>query len=124
IFFQVMNTCHSALAVFCYSQMLAFPNPLDAAASAANVKLTPLADRVRVEIGGQLFTEYIFGDGATRPYCYPILAPDGTSLTRNFPMKQTPGEDTDHPWHRSLWFAHSMMNGVDFWNEGAGDVSR
>src|SRR5512140_467376 len=90
----------------------------------SRVKLTPLADRVRVEIGGQLFTEYVYGDGATRPYCYPILAADGTPLTRDFPMKQTPGEDTDHPWHRALWFAHSMVNGVDFWNEGAGDAGR
>ena len=90
----------------------------------SRVKLTPLADRVRVEIGGQLFTEYVFGDGATRPYCYPVVAADGTPLTRNFPMQQTPGEDTDHPWHRSLWFAHSMVNGVDFWNEGSGDAGR
>jgi len=94
------------------------------AGSATDVKLTTLADRVRVEVGGQLFTEYVFGDGASRPYCYPILAADGTPLTRDFPMKQTPGEDTDHPWHRSLWFAHSMVNGVDFWNEGAGDAGK
>ena len=83
----------------------------------ASVKLTPLADRVRVEIDGQLFTEYIF-KGASRPYCYPILAVDGTSLVRDFPMKETPGEDTDHPHHRSLWFAHSNVNQIDFWNEG------
>jgi hypothetical protein len=88
------------------------------------VKLTPGKDRVRVEIGGQLFTEYVFGDGASRPYCYPILAPDGTSLMRDFPMKDTPGEDRDHPWHRPLYFAHSMVNGVDFWNEGTGDIAR
>ncbi|HUR60060.1 MAG TPA: PmoA family protein, partial [Opitutaceae bacterium] len=61
-------------------------------------------------------------DGASRPYCYPINAPDGTGLTRDFPMKQTAGEETDHPWHRSLWFAHSVMNNVDFWNEGTGDA--
>lgn len=88
------------------------------------VTLTKLADRVRVEIGGQLFTEYIYGDGASRPYCYPINAPDGTSLTRDFPMKQTAGEETDHPWHRALFFAHSMVGGVDFWNEGAGDAGK
>jgi hypothetical protein len=87
-------------------------------------KLTTLPDRVRVELGGELFTEYVFGDGASRPYCYPILAVDGTPLTRDFPMKETAGEDTDHPWHRSLWFAHSMVNGVDFWNEGTGDAGR
>ena len=84
------------------------------------MKLTSLADRVRVEIDGRFFTEYVFGDGASRSYCYPILAPDDTPLTRDFPMKPTLGEDTDHPWQRSLWFAHSLVNGVDFWNEGAG----
>jgi hypothetical protein len=103
---------------------IALFSSLRAADSASVVKLTTLADRVRVEIDGQLFTEYVFGDGATRPYCYPILAVDGTPLTRDFPMKQTEGEDTDHPWHRSLWFAHSMVNGVDFWNEGTGDAGR
>lgn len=82
-----------------------------------NVKLTALSDRVRVEIGGQLFTEYVF-KGASRPYCYPIVASDGTSLTRDFPMKNTPGEDTDHPHHRALMFAHSDVNKIDFWNEG------
>ncbi len=81
------------------------------------VNLTRLDDRVRVEIGGQLFTEYVF-KGASRPYCYPILAVDGTSLVRDFPMKETPGEDTDHKHHRALMFAHSDANKIDFWNEG------
>ena len=52
---------------------------------------------MRVEIGGQLFTEYIFGDGASKPYCYPVLAADGTPMTRDFPMKNSGHEDTDHP---------------------------
>ena len=86
--------------------------------AAPPVTLTPLADRVRVEIGGRPFTEYIYGDGAMRPYLYPVLAGDGTPLTRDFPMKDTPGEDQDHPHHRSLWFAHSAVDGFDFWNEG------
>jgi hypothetical protein len=115
-----MNPCKFALAVLCISQSLISLQ----AADSLDVKLTPLPDRVRVEIGGQLFTEYVFGDGATRPYCYPILASDGTALTRNFPMKKVEGEDTDHPWHRSLMFAHSMVNGVDFWNEGSGDKGK
>ncbi len=106
---------------FLFVALFSLARAVDAASA---VKLTMLPDRVRVEIDGQLFTEYIFGDGASRPYCYPILAADGTSLTRDFPMKETPGEDTDHPWHRSLMFAHSMVNGVDFWNEGTGDVGR
>jgi hypothetical protein len=71
-----------------------------------------------------LFTEYIFNDGGSRPYCYPILAPDGTGLTRDFPMKKDTGDDTDHPWHKSVFFAHSYMNNVDFWNEKGGDVGK
>ncbi len=82
----------------------------------AEVKLTKADDRVRVEIEGKLFTEYVF-KGAYRPYCYPVLASDGTGLTRDFPMKQQTGEDENHPHHRSLWFAHSDVNGVDFWNQ-------
>ncbi len=115
-----MNPFKLTLAALCLSLTCASSK----AAETPDVKLTTLADRVRVEIRGQLFTEYVFGDGATRPYCYPIHAPDGTSLTRDFPMKQTAGEDTDHPWHRALMFAHSMVNGVDFWNEGSGDKGK
>jgi hypothetical protein len=85
-------------------------------APAAEVTLTRLDDRVRVEIGGSVFTEYIFA-GADRPYFHPVRAADGTGLTRDFPMKRQTGEDEDHPHHRSLWFAHSNVNGVDFWNE-------
>src|SRR6185312_13078616 len=97
---------------------LAFCPVLLLAASAGRaeplpVKLTKEADRIRVDVGGKLFTQYIFGDGASRSYCYPILAADGTPLTRNFPMKEVAGEETDHKWHRSLYFAHSMVNGVD-----------
>ncbi len=88
-----------------------------AAAPAQPVALTRLDDRVRVEVGGKLFTEYVF-KGASRPYCYPVLAADGTSLVRDFPMKETAGEDVDHPHHRALMFAHSNVNQVDFWNEG------
>ena len=95
------------------------------AASLEPVALTPLSDRVRIEIGGKLFSEYIF-KGAHRPYLYPILAVDGTELNRDYPMKTPPGEDHDHVHHRSLWFAHSLVDGVDFWNEGSagGDVPK
>lgn len=116
-----MNPCKLALAVLIVLRPWSCARAAD---ESLDVKLTPLADRVRVEIGGRLFTEYIYGDGATRPYCYPVLAADGTPMTRNFPMKKVDGEDTDHPWHRSLMFAHSMVNGVDFWNEGRGDAGR
>ena len=38
-------------------------------------------------------------------------------MTRDFPMKSPPNEAHDHPHHRSLWFAHGLVNGHDFWTE-------
>lgn len=102
---------HYLLSLLCLATSLAAP-------ASADVRLTRLADRVRVEIGGKLFTEYVFGDGSSRPYCYPVLLADGTGLTRDFPMKDTPGEDRDHPHHRALMFVHGDANKIDFWNEG------
>lgn len=90
---------------------------ISATALPGQVELKRLPDRVRVEIDGSLFTEYIF-KGADRPYCYPVLATDNTPLTRDFPMKANTGDDDDHPHHRSVWLAHSRVNGIDFWNEG------
>lgn len=80
------------------------------------VQLTQLDDRVRVEIGGQLFTEYFFQD-TPRPYCFPVIGPGGAAMTRGFPMQDTPGEERDHKHHRSFWFAHGSVNGLDFWSE-------
>ena len=88
------------------------------AAAGSNVKLTRTDGTVRVEIGGKLFTEYVFKD-VPRPFFYPVLAPDGTEMTRNYPMKKgVAGEVEDHPHHRSLWFTHGNVNGLDFWAEG------
>jgi hypothetical protein len=95
--------------------------PLVSTVRAADpVKLTRADGSVRVEVAGKLFTEYVF-KGAQKPYLYPVLAADGTELTRNYPMKKdVPGEVRDHPHHRSLWFTHGDVNGFDFWAETNG----
>src|SRR5664279_3010983 len=87
-----------------------------ATAAKPGVEITRLADRLRVEINGQLFTEYLYKD-VSRPYCYPLIGPGDAAMTRDWPMKNTPGEEHDHPHHRSLWFAHGSINGYDFWSE-------
>ncbi len=74
--------------------------------------------KVRVEIDGALFTEYHY-TGAPHVYFSPIIGPDGAKMTRAWPMEDVPGEEHDHPHHRSLWFAHGEVNGVDFWTEPA-----
>ena len=86
------------------------------AAGKSGVQITTLPDRLRVEINGQLFTEYVFKD-TPRPYCYPLIGPGGLAMTRNWPMKDVPDEDHDHPHHRSFWHSHGDMNGQDFWAE-------
>ncbi|MEY2428318.1 MAG: hypothetical protein QOJ40_1203 [Verrucomicrobiota bacterium] len=80
------------------------------------VQITELTNRLRVEINGRLFTEYYFKD-VPRPYCYPLIGPGETAMTRNWPMKNPPDEEHDHPHHRSFWFAHGAINGEDFWTE-------
>jgi hypothetical protein len=94
-------------------------DPSHAAPLKSGVQITRLVDRLRVEINGQLFTEYFYKD-VPRPYCYPLLGPGDVAMTRNWPMKDTPGEEHDHPHHRSLWFAHGAVNGHDFWSEQKG----
>ena len=86
-------------------------------AAEQGVKLTELDDRIRVEINGELFTEYRFR-GAPHVYFYPLIGPGGVHMTRHYPMKaDSAGEAHDHHHHRSLWYSHGLVNGVDFWAE-------
>lgn len=107
---------------------------LDAGA-ASGVTVVETNDRVRIEIEGELFTEYWFqmkqhpaiatdrsGNTTTNPtrhtYFYPLLGPGGVPMTRSWPMRNdVAGEEKDHPHHRSLWFSHGAVNGIDFWAE-------
>jgi len=91
----------------------------ESSSPAEGVKITQLTDRLRIEINGELFTEYFFKD-VPRPYYYPLIGLGGAAMTRNWPMNTTPNEDHDHPHHRSLWFAHGAVNGQDFWSEQKG----
>src|SRR5216117_2973193 len=80
------------------------------------VKISEIENKLRVEIGGKLFTEYYFTN-VPRPFCYPLIGPGDLPMTRNWPMKNVPGEEHDHPHHRSLWYGHGNVNGIDFWEE-------
>ena len=82
------------------------------------VQITESAGKLRVEINGQLFTEYNFAD-VPRPFFYPVYGPGDAAMTRNWPLKDVPGEEHDHTHHRGLWLAHSSVNGVDCWTENS-----
>jgi hypothetical protein len=76
-------------------------------------------DGVTVKLDGQLFTRYVKQSGS-KPILYPIIGPTGKPMTRSFPMERVKGERADHPHHRSFWFTHGDVNGIDFWSEGRG----
>lgn len=53
-----------------------------------------------------------YGPEYPRPFFYPLVGPSGSSLTR----MGHPGAP-DHEHHRSIWFAHNKVLGIDFWSD-------
>jgi len=53
-----------------------------------------------------------FGEQYPRPFFFPFNGPSGVSLTR---MGHPGAPNHDH--HRSIWFAHNDVEGVDFWSD-------
>jgi hypothetical protein len=82
----------------------------------AQVKITQGNNQIDVAIDGKPYTTFFYGPEVAKPYLYPLRAPSGISVTRSFPMDKVAGESTDHQHHRSMWFAHSAVNGFDYWN--------
>src|SRR5579862_3514631 len=113
------GTIEAVITIFAASTTLVVAASNPGSVSDGGVRITELTNRLKIEINGQLFTEYYFKD-TPRPYCYPLIGPGGVHMTRDYPMKDPPGEDHDHPHHRSLWFAHGDVNGKDFWTERKG----
>jgi hypothetical protein len=89
------------------------------AGHAEGVQISQDDGKLRIEINGKLFTEYYY-QNVPRPFFYPLLGPGELPMTRNFPMQSPPGEEHDHPHHRSLWYGHASVDGLDFWSEGKG----
>ncbi len=69
-----------------------------------------------VLIDGKLFAGYITDERGT-PIVWPIIGPTGKKMSRDYPMieRDDKSEAKDHPHHRSLWFTHGDVNGLDFW---------
>ena len=91
---------------------------LTATAAWAEVTVQQLSDRVRLELDGKLFTELRYND-SPHVYYWPIIGPGAAKMTRSWPLEEVPNEEHDHPHHRSMWFAHGLVNGFDFWSEKA-----
>ena len=82
---------------------------------AAELKLEQKETSIRVLDDSKLITE--FRTDRQVPCLYPLVGPNGTSVTRHYPFKEgIAGEATDHPHHISAWFTHGSVNGHDFWH--------
>lgn len=76
-------------------------------------QIIPLADhQVSVQIDSVERTRWHFGTQYPRPFFFPLNGPSGQSLTR----MGHPGAP-NHEHHRSVWFAHHKLLGIDFWSD-------
>jgi len=95
--------------------LLLFAAPLAAQESYSppRAELLPLPDHQASFLHeGIEKTRWHFDPKYPRPFFYPFNGPSGVSLTR---MGHPGAQNHDH--HRSIWFAHAKVEGVDFWSE-------
>ncbi len=107
--------------------------PLPDAKPVPDMQVLPLPyDQASFEHLGSELTRYHFGADLRRPFWYPIVGPEGRSLTRMgaphdpgvsiTPRVQpldpnNPGNPFGHSHHNSVWIAHKNVGGVDFWRD-------
>ncbi len=71
----------------------------------------PLPDhQVSFRIEGTERLRWHFGPQYPRPFFFPLIGPSGSTLTR---MGHPGAPNHDH--HRSIWFSHNKVLGIDFW---------
>ena len=87
-----------------------------AAAKGVQVVANEAQRRVDITIDGKPFTSYIWPTTLKKPTLYPLIADDGVTVTRGFPLDPKPGERVDHPHHAGMWLNYGNVNGFDFWN--------
>ncbi len=89
-------------------------------ATADSYEIVKEEDGLTIHRDGKLLTRYLLKSG-TKPILYPVLGPDGVPMTRRYPIESTgEHEREDHIHHRSFWFTHGDVNGIDFWAEKEG----
>lgn len=83
-------------------------------------EIVPLANHaVSFQIAGEERLRWHFGPNYPRPFFFPLTGPAGGWLTR---MGHPGASNHDH--HRSVWFAHHDVAGVNFWGDTTHAVIR
>src|SRR5689334_8312682 len=70
------------------------------------VEVVKLAGEKRVDIliGNKVFTSFLYPDSLEKPVLFPVIASNGTAVTRGFPLQPVAGDPNDHPHHIGIWF--------------------
>jgi hypothetical protein len=89
---------------------------LQVALAKVEVKTDEAKQRVDVTIDGKPFTAYVWPNSLKKPVLFPLVATDGVTVTRGYPLEPRDGERVDHPHHAGVWFNYGNANGFDFWN--------
>jgi len=76
----------------------------------------PASKKVDVTINGKLFTSLLYADSLKKHVLYPIIAKNGATVTRGYPIAPLAGDQVDHPHQIGLWFNYGDINGADYWN--------
>ncbi|HTH52849.1 MAG TPA: PmoA family protein [Edaphobacter sp.] len=87
-----------------------------AAAKGVQVVEDEAHQRVDVTFDGKPFTAYVWPSTLKKPVLFPLVAADGVTVTRGYPLAPRDQERVDHPHHAGLWFNYGNANGFDFWN--------
>ena len=84
------------------------------------MQIVPLPyDQASFRLGHVELTRYHFGPSLKRPFLYPVLGPEGRTLSR---MGQ-PSDPHGHRHHNSVWISHNDVEGVIFWgDDGEGRI--
>jgi hypothetical protein len=101
-------------------------------------------DVARFRVGNTYVAHYLMRHGSltrhpiARPIFWPVVAPGGQRLTRDWPFDAaSPDGSSDHVHQQSIWFCHGDVipegielkeqikgvDGVDFWSEAKGHGS-
>ncbi len=95
--------------------------PAAAVAPPPQVALADTGAGIDVQLPDGALTTYRYAGNPARPCFYPVLAPGGVQITRNWPLRDdVPDETSDHPHQRSMWIAYGNVNGVDNWSQETG----
>ncbi len=83
-------------------------------------QIIPLPGKqVAIGIDGRERLRWHAANDAPRPFFFPLIGPSGLPLTR---MGHPGAANHDH--HRSIWFAHHKVLGIDFWSDNTDAVIR